>query len=62
MSLWQKRLAEEDQQMFINLDEYMEENDLNQQVASIIQQHLQSLVNFIFITQMKKILGMEICG
>ena len=34
-------LAEGDQQMFINFDQYIGEQDLNQQVASIIQQHLE---------------------
>ena len=32
--------------MLINFDEYMGEKDLNRQVVSIIQQHLQSLTEF----------------
>ena len=60
ISLWQKWLAEGELQMFINFDEYMEGKDLNLQVVSIIQQHIQSLTEFIFfITKMTKI---EICG
>ena len=33
-------------QMFTNFDEYMGEKDLNRQVVSIIQQHLQSLTEY----------------
>ena len=41
-------------------DEYKGEKNLNRQVVFIIQQHLQSMTEFydLFITQMKKILGM----
>lgn len=39
--LWQS--AEEDLQMFQNLYEYMKEKDVNQQVATIVQGHFQSL-------------------
>ena len=46
--------------MFINLDEHIGEKDLNWQVVSIIQQNLQNFL--FFITKMKKILGMKICG
>ena len=59
ISLWQKRMAEGDLQLFINFDEYKGEKDFNWHVVSIIQQHLQSLAEFFFITQVK-ILGMGI--
>ncbi|KAK1333833.1 hypothetical protein QTO34_006221 [Cnephaeus nilssonii] len=36
-------LAEEDLQMFSNFDEYMREKNVNRQVVTIVQQHLQSL-------------------
>ena len=42
ISLWQMWLAEGRLQMFIYFDDYMGEKDLNRQVVSIIQQHLQS--------------------
>ncbi|XP_026546538.1 SCAN domain-containing protein 3-like isoform X1 [Notechis scutatus] len=41
--LWQTRLAEDDLQMFSNFAEYMREKDVNRQVITIVQQHLQSL-------------------
>uniref|UniRef100_A0A8C6V644 Uncharacterized protein n=1 Tax=Naja naja TaxID=35670 RepID=A0A8C6V644_NAJNA len=41
--LWQMQLAEEDLQMFPNFDDYMREKDVNRQVVTIVQQHLQSL-------------------
>lgn len=37
------RLAEEDLQMFPNVDEYLREKDVNQQMIAIVQQPLQSL-------------------
>ena len=40
------QLAEEDLQIFTNFDDYVKEKDVNQQVVSIIQQHLQSLTKF----------------
>ena len=46
LSLWQTHLADGDLQMFTNFDEYMGEKDLNRQVVSIIQQHLQSLTEY----------------
>ena len=44
--LWQTRVAEEDRKMFLNLDEFMREKDVNQQVVVIVQQHLQSLTKY----------------
>ena len=46
LSLWQTHLTEGDLQKFTNFDEYMGEKDLNRQVVSIIQQHLQSLTKY----------------
>ena len=46
LSLWKTDLAEGDLQIFTNFDEYMQEKDLNRQVVSIIQQHLQSLTEY----------------
>ena len=46
LSLWQTHLAKRDLQMFTNFDKYMGEKDLNRQVVSIIQQHLQSLTKY----------------
>ena len=60
LSLRQTYLAEGNLQMFTNFDKYMGEKDLNRQMVNIIQQHLQNIL--IFITQVTKILGLEICG
>ena len=46
ISLWQTHLAEGDLQILTNFDEYMGEKDLNRQVVSSIQQHLQSLTEY----------------
>ena len=46
LSLWRTHLAEGDLQMLTNFDEYMGEKDLNRQVVSIIQQHLQLLTKY----------------
>ncbi|GFW09907.1 dimer_Tnp_hAT domain-containing protein [Trichonephila clavipes] len=40
--LWQTRLVEDDLQMFSNFDEYMKENDVNQQVLTLVKKHLES--------------------
>lgn len=41
--LWQTLLADDDLQMFSNFDEYMKENDVNQQVVTLVKKHLESL-------------------
>jgi hypothetical protein len=41
--LWQTRLAEEDLQMFPNLDKYMKEEDVNRQAITVVREHLLSL-------------------
>lgn len=41
--LWQTRLVEDDLQMFSNFDEYMKENGVNQQVVTLVKNHLESL-------------------
>ncbi|XP_067134623.1 zinc finger MYM-type protein 6-like [Centruroides vittatus] len=41
--LWQTRLVEDDLQIFSNFDEYLKENDVNQQVVTLVKKHLESL-------------------
>lgn len=43
--LWQTCLADEDLQMFPNLDDFLKQEDVNRQVLTLVRQHLQSLTD-----------------